>query len=219
MKPAVLAVALSLIVPATSFAAPRSARRALAVRPAPTGRAARAPSQRAAEPLHLQLARAVFPHERWERLVSKASLELTQQLAVASQGHFQLDPDFADHLRREYERMAPYEELIGTQARILDRQYTATEQKQLLAFYRSPLGKKSVLLIHDLTTYSDQEMQQKVHAGIGDALTRLKPLVHPVPDGAAPDDAPADGATAPGEAAAPEAPAATASDDAELREL
>lgn len=184
-KSAALVAALSLLVPIAPLAAPhRSAR-------TPSHGAAHA--ARSQDPLHVQLARAVFPHERWERLVAKASLELTQRLAQASQGHFQLDPEFADRLREEYERMAPYEELIGVQARILDRQYSSAELKQLLAFYRSPLGKRSVLLLHDLTSYSDLQMQQRVHAGIGDALNRLKPLVHPVSPGG--DDASPGGGT------------------------
>ncbi len=208
MKSVVLVVALSLAVPAPSFAAPHRAGRAA---PRAAGHA------RAQDPLHLQLARAVFPRERWERLVSQASLELTQRLAAASQGHFQLDPDFAEHLRQEYERLAPYEELVMSQARILDRQYTPAELRRLLAFYRTPLGKKSVLLVNDLTAYSDRQMQQKVHAGIGDALDRLKPLVHAVPGaGAGPDED-----AAPPDGAAPAKPRAdfSAADDGETREL
>ncbi len=205
MKSAVLAAALSLAVPAPSLAAPRSARHAPAGRSAP-GRTARTPPRHADGPLHLPLARAVFPRERWERLVAQASLELTQRLAQASQGRLKLDPEFADRLRREYARMAPYEELVKNQARILGNQYTAAELRQLLAFYRTPLGKKSVLLIHDLTAYSDKQMQQKVHAGIGDALHRLDALVHPVPGDAPDGDEGAGDAPGP----APSAPDVTA---------
>ncbi len=180
MKYAVLVAVLSLAVPAAALAAPR---RAPAARTQP-----HAEPHRSKEPLHFQLARAVFPRERWQRLVSDASLELTQRLSQASQGHFLLDPDFAERLRKEYERLAPYEELVGNQAQILERQYTAAEQRRLLAFYRSPLGQKSVLLIHDLTAFSDKQMQEKVHAGIGDALARLKPYVHPAPGMGSGDD-------------------------------
>lgn len=203
MKSAALLAALPLLLPAPARAAPhRSAR---------TPSHAGAHALRSQDPLHVQLARAVFPRERWERLVAKASLELTQRLAQASQGQFQLDPEFADRLREEYERMAPYEELIGVQARILGRQYSSAELRQLLAFYRSPLGQRSVLLLHDLTAYSDVQMQQRVHAGIGDALNRLKPLVHPVAPGG-------DGASA-GAPSADATPAEHAAGDADQMEL
>lgn len=171
MKSAVLAVTLSLAVPATSLAAPRQGR---------TPSRADGRPLREAAPLHVQLARAVFPRERWERQVSAASLDATQRLTQASEGRFRLDPDFADRLRQEYERLAPYEELVATQARILHKQYTRAELRQLLSFYRSPLGKRSVLLVQDLTAYSNVEMQRKVHAGMSDALGRLTSLVHPV---------------------------------------
>lgn len=213
MKSAVLVAALTLAVPSLSSAAPHRAGRTAS---RAEGHAARAPAHaraRTQDPLHLQLARAVFPRERWERLVSQASLELTQRLAAASQGHFQLDPEFSDRLREEYERLAPYEELVANQSQILGRQYTPAELRQLLAFYRTPLGKKSVLLIHDLTVYSDRQMQQKVHAGMSDALDRLKPLVHPAP-GAGEESAPPGGA-APSSPAAPDLSAA----DGEAREL
>lgn len=180
MKSVAVAAVVSLLVPATSLAAPRAAGR---VPPAD------ARAQRGREPLHVQVARAVFPRERWERQVSQASLDVTQKLAQGGEGQFRLDPDFADRLRQEYERLAPYEDLVATQARILHKQYTLTELKQLLAFYRSPLGHKSVLLVHDLTAYSNLQMQQKVHAGMSEALGRLTSLVHPVSPSA--DDAPA----------------------------
>jgi hypothetical protein len=199
MKPAVLVAVLSSLVPTAPLATPLD-------RPPLT--AADAPHAR--DPLHLLVARAVFPRERWERLVARASLEATQELTAAARGQLVLDPDFADRLREEYERMAPYEELISDQARILWRQYTPAELQQLLSFYSSPLGQKSVLLIHDLTNYSDQQMQRKVHAGIGAALTRLRPLVHPAPGGAPHDDATAE---------ENEAEQTTASADPEAREL
>jgi hypothetical protein len=173
MKLAAVVAVVSLSLPSTAFAAPRAGR----LPPRAQGHA-----PRAQDPLELQVARALFPRARWERLVATASLELTQQLVQASQGRFRLHPDFADRLRVEYERMAPYEELVSTQAHILDRQYTPAELRQLLAFYRTPVGKKSVLLIQDLTAYCDRQMQQKVHAGISDALGKLRTLVYPAED-------------------------------------
>jgi hypothetical protein len=202
MKPVVLVAVLSSLVPTAPLAAPLD-------RPPLT--AADAPYAR--EPLHVLVARAVFPRERWERLVARASLEATQELTVAARGQLVLDPDFADRLREEYERMAPYEELIDDQARILWRHYTPDELQQLLGFYGSPLGQKSVLLINDLTNYSNQQMQRKVHAGIGAALARLRPLVHPAPGGASVDD---DAAAA---ADSDQAGPSTAAADPEAREL
>lgn len=174
MKLSALAVAAIALLPSLAQAAP----------PAP--RAGRAPPRAAARPakeripLQLQVARAVFPRARWEKLVRAASAEVTERLVVSAQGQYELAPEFADRLREEYERLAPYEELVDDQARILGREYTPAELRQVLRFYRSPLGRRSVVLVQDLTQLSHLQLQAKVRAGMETALHRLVPLVRPV---------------------------------------
>ena len=167
---AVAAVALLPSIPQAAPPAPRAGRAPgrSAVRPAP---------ERA--PLQLQVARAVFPRERWETLLRAASAEVTERLAVSAQGQYELAPEFADRLREEYEKLAPYDELVGDQARILGREYTPAELRQLLRFYRSPLGRRSVVLVQDLTHVSHLQLQTKVREGMEAALNRLVPLVRP----------------------------------------
>lgn len=173
MKLPALAVAAVALLPSLTQAAP----------PAP--RAGRAPARSTARPakerapLQLQVARAVFPRERWEKLMRDASAELTERLVVSAQGQYELAPEFADRLREEYEKLAPYEELVGYQARILGREYTRAELNQLLRFYRSPLGQRSVVLVQDLTQVSHLQLQARVRNGMEAALNRLVPLVRP----------------------------------------
>lgn len=174
MKLAAVAVVAFALFPSLSRAAP----------PAP--RAGRVPPLAAARPakrqvpLQLQVARAVFPRARWEKLVRDASSELTERIVVSAQGQYEVAPEFGDRLREEYEKLAPYEELVGYQARILGHEYTRVELKQLLRFYRSPLGQRSVLVVLDLMQVSHLQMQSKVRAGMEAALGRLVPLVRPV---------------------------------------
>lgn len=173
MKLPALAVAAVALLPSLTQAAP----------PAP--RAGRAPARTADRPakerapLQLQVARAVFPRARWEKLVRDASADLTERLVVSAEGQYELAPEFADRLREEYEKLAPYEELVGYQARILGREYTRAELRQLLRFYRSPLGQRSVVLVQDLTQVSHLQLQAKVRDGMEAALNRLVPLVRP----------------------------------------
>jgi len=173
MRSAVLAVALLSLAPASALAAPAHHDR---------GPTASAKSADDAEPIEMQVARAVFPREDWSRLMEEASAELARQIAEKGKGRIELAPEFADRLRFEYELLVPYEDIIRFQASVLESQYSKAELRQLLAFYTSPLGRKSAPLLRDLLTSSVQRTQLKVQGGIAEALMLLRPLVRVVPD-------------------------------------
>ncbi len=168
-----VSIAIACLVPALAIAAPS--------RPGATNRRS-ARGAIAAEPLHLRVARAVFPREQWQRFMTEAATSLTKQIVETGKGQIELEPGFADRLREHYEELAPYEEMIEYQARVLGDQYSEAELKQLLAFYRTPLGKKSVPFVRDMIAASMQRAQISVSNGLADALAQLKPLVHRVPE-------------------------------------
>jgi hypothetical protein len=183
MKPAVLvAVAVASLAPITHHADPA---------PPVAGRAPGRSAARPSLPLQQQVAHAVFPRERWQKLVSDASAELTQKITLNGVGRYELAPEFADRLREEYEKLAPYEEMVAFQARVLGYEYSRAELRKLLQFLQSPLGKKSVVLIQDLSTASAVQLQLRMHEGMEAALGRLVSLVRPVGGGSG------DGAEAP----------------------
>jgi hypothetical protein len=190
-------VGLSLLSPSTSWAEPGAQRAGRSARTARTGR----PTPPATS-LHLQVARAMFPREHWKKLVDDASAALTQRLILTAEGEYELAPEFADRLREEYERMVPYEELVNVQAKLLAHEYSPAELRELLRFFRSPLGKKSIPVFHDLSATSNLQMQARVHDGMEAALGRLVTLVHPVGGGeasvesATPDAGTGDGGSA-----------------------
>jgi len=169
-----LPLAIACLVPAIAFASP-------AGRGTPHRTPAARPST--AEPLHVQLARAVFPREKWQHFLSEASQELTRQIADSGKGQIELAPGFADRLREQYEQLAPYEEMLSYQARLLGSQYSKAELRRLLVFYRTPLGRKSVPFLHDLMASSMQRAAQEVQNGLPGALAQLRPLVHRLPSG------------------------------------
>jgi len=149
----------------------------------PTGHGAthRKAARPGAEPIHLQVARAIFPRENWSRFLAQASNELTQQIAETGKGRIELAPSFADRLREQYEEMLPYEDMLGYQARLLGSQYSKAELRRLLKFYRTPLGRKSVPFVHDLMASSMQRAALKVQDKLPGMLAQLRPLVHRVP--------------------------------------
>ncbi len=163
-------LAIACLVPALALASPAG--------PGDTrGKAAGG----ASEPLHVQLARAVFPREKWQSFLTEASAELTRQIADTGKGQIELEPGFADRLREKYETLVPYEEMLHYQARLLGSQYSRSELRQLLTFYRTKLGRKSVPFLHDLMASSLQRAAVQVQNGLPGALAELRPLVHRLP--------------------------------------
>ena len=106
----------------------------------------RAMARRAPEPLHVQLARVVFPREKWHSFLTEASAELTKQIADTGKGQIELEPGFADRLREKYETLVPYEEMLHYQARLLGSQYSRPELRQLLTFYRT--RRQAIIVAH-----------------------------------------------------------------------
>ena len=159
--------------------------------PARHGRTQRTPGMTHAprEPLHVQVARAIFPRESWDRFMKEASTEVTHQLAETGKGQIVLAPGFADRLQEQYQELVPYEEMVDYQARILDSQYSKAELRRLLVFYRTPLGRKTLPFMHDLVDSSMQRAQLKVQNRLAAALAPLRPLVRRIPAPGAPDGA------------------------------
>ena len=147
----------------------------------------RSPRQKPAEPLHMQVARAVFPRERWQKLVRENSEALAESIAEHGRGHLRLSPGFTDHLREQYEAMLPYEEMVSDQASELGSHYSPIELRRMLRFYSSPVGKKTVLTLPTLMTISMAQAQDRVRARLPEALEHLKPFVEVVPPGGGSD--------------------------------
>ncbi len=163
-----LPLAIALLAPALALASPSG-------HGTNNRKAAGRPSS--AEPLHMQLARAVFPRDKWERFLREGSEELTRQIADSGKGQIELAPGFADRLREQYEQLVPYEKMLSYQARLLGSQYSKAELRRLLVFYKTPLGRKSVPFLHDLMASSMQRAAQEVQNGLPGALAQLRPLV------------------------------------------
>lgn len=119
---------------------------ALLVSLAPAVRAGTpAPSQRAA--LAVELSRIALPQASWDQVWRAALAQIEQQ--AAAQG--QLPAGFAEALRAEFEGLFAYDEIVDMQAGLLAKHYTEAELQQLLAFYRTPLGQKTVRIMPEVT--------------------------------------------------------------------
>ncbi|HVO18436.1 MAG TPA: DUF2059 domain-containing protein [Anaeromyxobacter sp.] len=210
MRPALQGVSIA-VAAACAWIGPVAARASPGAGDAsPSGGAAqgseRAPPGKLLEPLHMQVARAVFPRERWQKFVRENSEALAESIAEHGRGHLRLSPEFLNRLREQYEEMLPYEEMVSDQASELGSHYSPPELRRMLRFYTSPVGKKTVLTLPTLMTISMAQAQDRLRSRLPEALEHLKPFVEVLPPGGGSDGAPQgehpDG-TGPGSSAAP----------------
>src|SRR6266568_7318708 len=106
------------------------------------------------------------------------------QLAQNVQGRFQSHPgsqlqypaDFPARVHGEVEAMLPYGDLIGLHAQALSASYTEPELKDLLAFFRSPIGQKWLKVSPAISEKVARETQERVEKQMPAAMERLGKL-------------------------------------------
>ena len=123
-----------------------------------------------------EIARLLVPKETWSVGIA--------QLAQNVQGRFQSHPgaqlqypsDFPAKVRGELEAALPYGDLVGMHAQALSATYTEPELKDLLAFYRSPLGQKWLKVTPGISEKVAGDTQQRMEKQIPAVMERLGKL-------------------------------------------
>ncbi len=74
--------------------------------------------------------------------------------------------------------MPSYPEMLDFQAGVIAKHYTLEEQRQLLAFYRSPIGQKSIRIqpeiLQDTMGWMQSILQQRMPAAMEQMQERMK---------------------------------------------
>jgi len=133
-----------------------------------------------------EIARLLVPKGTWTTGIA--------QLAQNVQGRFQshpgskleYPPDFPAKVRSELEAALPYGDLVGMHAQALSASYTEPELKDLLAFYRSPLGQKWLKVSPGLSEKVSSETQQRMEKQMPAVMERLGKLAKAAPAAAKP---------------------------------
>jgi hypothetical protein len=121
---------------------------ALLLASAPRARAA-APAQ--PTPIAVELARYVLPEESWNRTLAGISQQTSQAMAQTIEQHGGSVPlAVAEKFRREFGKLFSYQEIVDFQASVLAKYYTDAELRELLAFYKTPLGQKAIRIMPDV---------------------------------------------------------------------
>lgn len=87
----------------------------------------------------MELVRMVTPAETYAAMTDQIS---KQMLTSMRQSGATLPPDIETKMKKVVSEILPYEELAGWSADVYATRFTTEELKQLMAFYKTPLGQK-----------------------------------------------------------------------------
>jgi hypothetical protein len=165
-RPAALAAALALALPAVAADAPKGSAD--------------------------ELARLLMPRTTWEQGMQSLAAGVQQRMQMHPGAQLQYPPDFQKKVRAEIEAALPYESLVGLHAKELGASYQESELKDLLAFYRSPTGQKSLQVMPQLSEKVTAATRQQVDAKMPAIMERLGAMAKaPAGSKAAPGSKPA----------------------------
>ncbi len=119
------------------------------------------------------LARALVPKDSWAAGVTQISQGVQQQMQSHPGSTLHYPPDFPEKIRAEVEKILPYDEFIALHAQQLSTRFSEAEMKDVLAFYRTPAGKKWQDDMPKATQAVSQETQKRFQQKMPDVMTRL----------------------------------------------
>ncbi len=130
-----------------------------------------------AVPVAVELSRLTMPEDNWNKMMRDTS-EQTRQYVEASirQAGGTLPPEFAARFAEEFGRIYTYQEIMDIQAGLLVKHYTDAELRELLAFYRTPLGRKAIRIMPEVMADVNGQVMAMLQQRMPAMLERLKPI-------------------------------------------
>ena len=125
------------------------------------------------------LARLLVPKEAWAAALAQLAQGVRGRFQNPPGSQLQYPPDFTAKARQELESVLPYGDLVGTHAQALSASYTEPELKDLLTFYRSPVGQKWLRVSPGLSEKVAGETQQRIEKQMPAVMERLDKLTKP----------------------------------------
>jgi hypothetical protein len=98
-------------------------------------------SARAAPPaVYMDAVRIMVPRERYDAMIEGMYRPLIAEAEAKSKA--KMPPESVEALKKAAQSSMSYDELLAWTADVYQRHFTPEEMKQMVAFYRSPLGMK-----------------------------------------------------------------------------
>lgn len=134
-----------------------------------------AEGQQAKDDQAVALSRYVLSEEVWGRMQADSAGQIQQYVeANLRQSGAQVPDGFAARFAGEYARMVSYQELIDLQAGLLAKYYSAEEMKEILAFYKTPLGQKVIRTMPEVSQDVNGQMLLILQQRLPALIERLK---------------------------------------------
>jgi len=147
----------------------------------------------AAAPLAVELSRLVLPQESWDKMMRDSSEQLRQYVeASVRRSGGTIPPEFTARFSEAFKQVYSYQEIMDIQAGLLVKHYTEGELREMLAFYRTPLGKKAIRIMPEVMADVNGQIMALLQQRMPAVMERLKPLFESAKAAAAPAAAPAE---------------------------
>lgn len=150
------------------------------------GPVVRAEEEKAPPPKALELARLVLPESKYDEMLHNVAEVTEKSLEASAHDTDQVPPHFSERFEVEIRQMLQYSDLIQEHARLIARFYTAKEIDDLIAFYKTPVGQKSVDVMPRIMAAWTTHVQKRMEAGMPAALARIFPKKAAPPAGSDP---------------------------------
>lgn len=96
----------------------------------------------------MELVQLVTPQENYQSMIS----QMTKQMLASMQGAGgKIPPEAEGKMARAVTEALPYNDLAAWTVEIYSARFTTEEIKQLIAFYKTPVGKKAAKLLPEIS--------------------------------------------------------------------
>jgi hypothetical protein len=126
-----------------------------------------------------EVARALVPREAWGQVIDSLARSVQAQMQSHPGSNLRYPPDFPAKVKAELEAALPYDAVIAMNAKELSATYTEQELKELLAFWRTPVGQKYLKVTPTVTGKVAAEAQHRVDQKMPEVMKRLGKLAQP----------------------------------------
>lgn len=151
---------------------------ALAADPAPAAKPAESkPAAVALKPGANELARVLMPKKTWDEGLAALAKNVQAQMTTHPGAKLDYPADFGKQVRAELDAALPYEALLDLHAKELSASYTEPELKDLLAFYNTPTGQKSLQAMPVISEKVAIQTQQRVESKMPAIMQKLSSKV------------------------------------------
>jgi len=118
----------------------------------------------------MQLVKLVTPLETYQAMAEQMT---KQMMASMQQSGAKFPPDAESKLKQAVMEALPYDDITNWTVEIYVTRFTTDEIKQLIAFYQTPVGKKSARLLPELSGEVGKKMGPVITQRLPEAMKKV----------------------------------------------